>query len=768
MLRLIFLLICIFTNTFLCSTSCASIAWNAKWIAPNESEYSSYGVYHFQKEFELIKKNKKFVIHITADNRFKLFVNEKLIALGPSIGSIKHWNYETIDIANFLVKGKNAIRVLVWNDGDYKPIYQFSVRTALLVQGESPIEHIVNTNQSWVYQKFESYLPLKEKIPAYYVVGPGEFLNMNIMAGEFKNATIINLTPWQLFPSNTARAELEYQRFAQVRKIEGLTIVATKFPIKKIPLVIPAHSNVKMLLDQNYLTNAFLNLKCSKGKNASIRICYAESLFDTNNSKYKYFRNDVVNKMIIGRRDSILFNGSVKQHFTNLNWRTFRYVELSINTQNEPLIIEDIYSESIRYPFTKLSNFSSNNQLIDSILSIGWRTAQLCAVETYMDCPYYEQLQYVGDTRIQALISYYNCNDDKLARKAIEQLASSQQENGLLYSRYPSNEKQLIPTFSLIWIGMLHDFYLYRTDTEFIRGQLPTMRKILKYFANYEQENGLLLNVPDWKFTDWSIGGSTIWKRGQAPASNQGFSAAIDLQHLMALQWAATLETDLGSDSLGMSCYKKANALKKEILLKYWDSANGLFADNEDFNSFSEQVNVLAVLSEIIEGQNAIDLLNKTKQKTDITRCSIYFKYYLNQALYKVELGKDYLQNLDIWKSNIAYGLTTWAEDSFVEKSRSDCHAWGSSPNIEFLRIVLGIDTNSPSFSSVKITPHPGDLKNLAGKMPHPKGLIAVHYKQKRNGKWEFDISLPKSVEGVLNWQGSAILLVGGKNKVVL
>jgi hypothetical protein len=236
----------------------------------------------------------------------------------------------------------------------------------------------------------------------------------------------------------------------------------------------------------------------------------------------------------------------------------------------------------------------------------------------------------------------------------------------------------------------------------------------------------------------------------------------------MALQWAATLETDLGSDSLGMSCYKKANALKKEILLKYWDSANGLFADNEDFNSFSEQVNVLAVLSEIIEGQNAIDLLNKTKQKTDITRCSIYFKYYLNQALYKVELGKDYLQNLDIWKSNIAYGLTTWAEDSFVEKSRSDCHAWGSSPNIEFLRIVLGIDTNSPSFSSVKITPHPGDLKNLAGKMPHPKGLIAVHYKQKRNGKWEFDISLPKSVEGVLNWQGSAILLVGGKNKVVL
>ncbi|WP_372490084.1 hypothetical protein [Chitinophaga sedimenti] len=32
---------------------------------------------------------------------------------------------------------------------------------------------------------------------------------------------------------------------------------------------------------------------------------------------------------------------------------------------------------------------------------MGWRTSRLCAYETYMDCPYYEQLQYIGDTRIR-------------------------------------------------------------------------------------------------------------------------------------------------------------------------------------------------------------------------------------------------------------------------------------------------------------------------------------------------------------------------------
>jgi hypothetical protein len=51
---------------------------------------------------------------------------------------------------------------------------------------------------------------------------------------------------------------------------------------------------------------------------------------------------------------------------------------------------------------------------LSKIFEIGWRTARLCAMETYMDCPYYEQLQYIGDARIQALISLFNSGDEEL------------------------------------------------------------------------------------------------------------------------------------------------------------------------------------------------------------------------------------------------------------------------------------------------------------------------------------------------------------------
>ena len=71
-----------------------------------------------------------------------------------------------------------------------------------------------------------------------------------------------------------------------------------------------------------------------------------------------------------------------------------------------------------------------NDAELDKIWEISWRTARLDAHETYMDTPYYEQLQYVGDTRIQALISYTVAGDDRLARQALEAFDESRSSGG--------------------------------------------------------------------------------------------------------------------------------------------------------------------------------------------------------------------------------------------------------------------------------------------------------------------------------------------------
>lgn len=92
-------------------------------------------------------------------------------------------------------------------------------------------------------------------------------------------------------------------------------------------------------------------------------------------------------------------------------------------------------------------------------------------------------------------------------------------------------------------------------------------------------------------------------------------------------------------------------------------------------------------------------------------------------------------------------GLTTWAESPNVNMARYNCHAWGSSPNIEFFRTVLGIDCDAPGFTKVKIEPHPGTLKNIRGEIPHPLGKIFVQYRNS-NGQIRVIIKLPEKLTG--------------------
>ena len=147
-----------------------------------------------------------------------------------------------------------------------------------------------------------------------------------------------------------------------------------------------------------------------------------------------------------------------------------------------------------------------------------------------------------------------------------------------------------------------------------------------------------------------------------------------------------------------------------------------------------------------------------------LAAATIYFKYYLHLALIKAGMGNDYLKWLDKWRENIQMGLTTWAEMSDVSGSRSDCHAWGSSPNIEFFRTVLGINSSAPGFAKVKIEPRLGDLKNISGEIPHPKGKLSVQYINKDN-KWAIEIDLPPKTTGSFIWKGKNYSLKEGKNK---
>jgi hypothetical protein len=252
-----------------------------------------------------------------------------------------------------------------------------------------------------------------------------------------------------------------------------------------------------------------------------------------------------------------------------------------------------------------------------------------------------------------------------------------------------------------------------------------------------------------------------------APIGKNGESAVLDMQLLWIYQLAAELEGNLGLKELAARYKSRAAQLKKTIQSKYWDAGKGLFANTPEKDNYSQHANSLAILSGVVAADQSKPLATKMLADTSLAPASIYFKFYLHQALTKAGLGNDYMDWLGKWRENMDMGLTTWAETSDVSTSRSDCHAWGSSPNVEFFRTVLGIDSDGAGFSKIIITPHLGSIDDISGEMPHPNGKIVVSYKLKQ-GAMQADINLPEKTSGNFVWKGKTTPLKAGKNSFKL
>ncbi len=755
--------------------------WNAQWITYPAVSLTDYGVFHFRKTFNLHIQPDEFIIHISGDNRYRLFVNGIEVCNGPARGDLANWRFETMDIARYLKPGKNVLAAVVWNFGEFMPISQISFKTAFIIQANSNVEKKVNTGNNWKVYKNEAYAPVNES--PYTTIGPGDDVNgskypygwelIDFNDKEWKSPKLLGVGipkgkftfwDWALIPRNIPFMEYKLQRIHEVKRTENITL-GENFLKGESPINIPANSKVKILFDQTYLTTAYPEILVSGGKGSIIEISYAEALVDKKGVKGN--RNQIDNKTMPSFSSDIFRpDGGEKRRFQPLWFRTYRYLELTVESKNEPLIIEDFYGYFTAYPFEEKALFKSNDPALQSIWEVGWRTARLCAGETYYDCPYYEQLQYVGDTRIQALISLYVAGDDRLMRNAIEQFHNSMLPMGLTQSRFPSWQPQVIPTFSLIWIEMIHDYWMHRDDQEFVKRYLNAIRNVLYWYGQQIDESGMLGPMDWWNFVDWSFGPWESQKPiGGTPAGAiDGNSSIITLQYVHALQMATELFEAFEDKHLAQEYRKLSQSLISSSYKLCWDNVKGLLSDTPEKTSFSQHANILAILTGMFKPQDNKTIFDKVLHDENIIQTTLYFKFYLIQAMAEVGFADDYLSILDSWTEMINMGLTTFAETP--EPTRSDCHAWSASPNYHFFSIICGINPMTPGFKTVIIEPHLGSLKYIEAKMPHFAGDIIVELKQIKEDGIEGIVVLPEGLSGKFVWNGKEINLISGQQKI--
>jgi hypothetical protein len=752
-----------------------SHAWNASWIRHPEGPQREFGVFHFRKTIALDAVPQHFVIHVSGDNRYELFVNGQRVLAGPARGDLNYWRYETLDLAPYLVAGRNLLAAVVWNFAALAPVAQVSSETGLIIQGDTAAEEIVNTDESWKVYKSRavSLIPLsEEKIGGYLAIGPGEQVDasqypwgwetpafddsgwvaaMPIAHGDTRSIRIYYNSSWMLTPRTIPLMEDKLERLARVVRTSGVE-ASPEFLQGTAPVTVPANSRVRLLFDQSYLTTGYPELVTSGGRGSNLTLTYAEALWKGHE---KGNRNETEGKEMRGITDRFQPDGGPHRLFRPLWWRTFRYLQIDAETGAEALVLEDLRSRFTAYPFEERARFESDDPELAKIWEVGWRTARLCAHETYMDCPYWEQLQYVGDSRIQELISLYMTGDDRLVKNAIESLDESRTPEGLTESRYPTSTPQYIPEFSLFWIGMMHDLWWYRGEVDFLRNYLPGMRGVLGWFERRMAPSGMLGQLKWWNFVDWP----NQFDDGRPPMDKDGQSSMLSLQFAIGLRAAADLEEAYGSKEFAARDRALAARIAAAVYKLCWDPTRRLVADTPEHKTFSQQANILAVLADSIPAADQPRVIKAVLADSTLTPATYYFRFYLFRAMKKAGLADEYLAQLEPWRHMLALGLTTWAE--MPEPGRSDCHAWSAHPNFDLLATVAGIESAAPGFSRVTIQPHLGSLKQLNATLPHPRGDITVAYR--RDGDHlKADVTLPEGLTGAFLWRGKSTVLHSG------
>lgn len=736
----------------------------------------------FRRQLEYKAEPKETTIQISADSRYKLYINGTFVEVGPSKGDKQIWFVDELDITRYLKRGRNVIAIIVLR----YPLKPTEGNQSIVVTTEPGLYFIgrgcdaehnryeFSGNAQWKY-KVDDRVEILPESPGFSPLHIYECMReseqlWNWKEPDYDDSGWMDALPYKkhqirdaVSPGNLVprtipflyKLQRKFQAPMCVRNSIHDAVQWQKMLNGAAVLEIPPNTREIVEIDAGEETTGYLRLFMEKGHAAEIKILQSESYVQKEDTQegmisVKNDRTDFVNGCLEGYTDIYHVAGvgtdERKECYDPFWFRTFRFIQLQITTMEEPLILHGFDYIETGYPLEIKTKVQTSDASLEDIWDISRRTLQRCMHETYEDCPFYEQLQYVMDARAQILFTYATALDDRLALKCMDDMKRAQRYDGLLYSAYPNTKPNVIPGFSVFYILMLHDHMMYFGNQELIQYHMPAVENILHFFERNITSQGYLSKIGGphrqekfWSFIDWVPN----WLSGVPTATLKGPITMESLLYLLGLQYAAELAGHIGRAELAAQYEKQADALKQSIR-KHCTGANGMVQDGPGVEEYSQHCQVFAVLTDVADKQNGRkNLLETVTEQEKYAQCTVSMMLYLYRALEKTGLYEQTDGYWNIWRTMLANHMTTCAETSM--HSRSDCHAWGALALYELPAVILGVRPAAPGFQKVLIQPVPGYLTHAEGEVITPQGIIKVAWKKEE--KLQIKYEAPDGIE---------------------
>lgn len=452
-------------------------------------------------------------------------------------------------------------------------------------------------------------------------------------------------------------------------------------------------------------------------------------------------------------------------------WRCGRWLTIEVHTRDKAVTLSDLRLIERHAPQRDQGGFACDDTDLPAIVTICERALQHCAHDTYMDCPFYEQKQWVGDLRPQLLGSLVMGGDTGLMRQSLELVADSAR-GGMTQARYPAEPVCVIPGFALWYIAAVHDYARWRGDADFVRELMPTLRHNAELALTQQRADGLLRLPPGWNYVDWV----RDWERGIPPHDDDLITATWNWQAVLVLRQLAELEDWLGEAELTARLRQRAERIATASMAAFWDEERGVMRDSPAHQSACEHAQCLAILSGDAGAQaNARMAAALAARDGTLAASELFFSHYVVEALVAAGRMDAVFERLAQWRVMLRADLRTTPElfrlddqnDPLSGGTRSDCHAWAAHPLYHAYASILGVRPAAMGFEQVIIRPRLGPLQRASGRVPHPAGGWIEVVVQRDGEGLVGTVALPQDRSGhFIQPEGHLIPLTQGANRI--
>ena len=495
----------------------------------------------------------KVVIKLTGHTVYKLYINGNFVLHGPAKTAHSYWRVDELEINKYLTQEINTVSILVGGYYCYSYAYtgQPSFLCAEITCGsevvaatgdfgfnayfykEKPIKvqryswqrpfsevYCYETDNDIISEKNISRLPVELK-----ETGEKKFIGRTSQFCEYEYTYVDKLV---------ARGNVRYDENVD-KKDDFFIYLSDK--IKEYPTLPVGYSddeaeflpmydalNLKFYdnadKNENFakttLNNAYITLAMPRNTTGMFCLNIKAStdvkifvLFD------EILKNNDVDFTRMNCANAIIWNLPEGDHkIETLEPYTAKYVKIVVLGQ---AMIEDFCIREVQFPKKGITHkINLPNQKLKDIYDAAVSSFRQNCVDSYMDCPSRERAGWLCD-------SYFIAQTEKLLTGKAD-VEHDFLENfilpdgfeylpdGMLPMCYPADHFDCcyIPNWAMWFVLQLKEYYDWTKDEELINKAKEKIYKLLSFFRNYENSNGLLEKLDKWVFVEWSRANSLV------------------------------------------------------------------------------------------------------------------------------------------------------------------------------------------------------------------------------------------------------------------